>query len=101
MKFRKKLEEMMKQIPQHSEPTTDKELLNFAIIAEFDAINLYTFLAKKAKNRNVKKVLLDIAKEEKTHVHEFEELLESIDKEYSAEEENAEKELEDMGIKID
>ena len=99
MKFRDKLNETMKKIPQHGEATTDKEILRQSIIAEMDATNLYEFLARKAKDRRVKKVLLDVAREEKTHIHEFEELLEMIDKEYKEEEEQAEEELEKMGIK--
>ena len=49
----------------------DKEILRAGIIAELDAINLYEQMAATAKNTNIKKILLDIAKEEKTHVGEF------------------------------
>jgi len=101
MKLKDILNETFKKIPQHTEPTTDTELLRSAIIAEMDAISLYEYMARKTKNRNVKKVLLDIAKEEKTHVHEFEELLEMLDREYKKEEEKADQELEDMGIETD
>ena len=100
MKLRKKLNELFRETPKFNEPTPDKELLRQSIIAELDAVNLYEFLAKKAKDWRVKKVLLDVAKEEKTHIHEFEELLESLDKEYKEEEEHAEEELEDMGINV-
>ena len=99
--LKKRLNEVMKTIPQHSEPTTDKEILRQAIIAEMDAINLYEFLARKAKNKNVKKVLLDIAKEEKHHIHEFDEMLEKVDIEYKEQEKEADKELRYMGIKTD
>lgn len=43
--------------------------------AELDAISLYEQLAALTKDRQIKKTLLDIAKEEKTHVGEFEALL--------------------------
>jgi len=60
----------------------DKELMRFAIIAEFDAISLYEQMASETKNHHLQKVLLDVAKEEKEHVGEFQELLNKIDKEH-------------------
>jgi rubrerythrin len=59
----------------------DKEILRSAIIAELDAINLYEQMAGMTRNVNLRKVLLDIAKEEKTHVGEFQTLLLIEDKE--------------------
>ena len=53
----------------------DKEILRAGIIAELDAINLYEQMAALTKNENIRKILLDIAKEEKTHVGEFQALL--------------------------
>ena len=53
----------------------DKEILRAAIIAELDAINLYEQMADMTRNANIRKVLLDIAREEKTHVGEFHTLL--------------------------
>jgi rubrerythrin len=41
----------------------DKDILRTGVIAEFDAINLYEQMAAMTKNSNVKKVLLDVAKE--------------------------------------
>lgn len=99
MKLRDKLNELFRETPKFNEPVQDVEILRNAIIAELDAVNLYQFLARKSRDWRVKKVLLDVAKEEKTHIHEFEELLEMLDKEYKEEEENAESELENMGIK--
>lgn len=99
MKLRDKLNELFRELPKYDEPAKDKEILRQSIIAELDAVNLYEFLANKANNRYVKKILLDIAREEKTHIHEFEKLLSMLDKEYTEEEEHAEKELDDMGIK--
>jgi rubrerythrin len=58
----------------------DKEILRVGIIAELDAINLYEQLASEAENPDIKKVILDIAKEEKTHVGEFQALLLRIDR---------------------
>lgn len=62
-------------------PKTDREILRLGIIAELDAVSLYEQLAKKTKNKKIKHTLLDIAKEEKTHVGEFQALLLKIDKE--------------------
>ena len=73
----------------------DKEILRTGIIAEFDAINLYEQMAEKAKNENVKSILLDVAKEEKTHVGEFQALLEKLDKEHSEELKKGEEEVEE------
>ena len=76
---------MMSNIPVNldkvSEENIDKEILRAGIIAELDAVNLYEQLAAKAESSDIKKILLDIAKEEKTHVGEFQELLLRLDKE--------------------
>lgn len=64
-----------------SSEQNEKEILRLGIIAELDAINLYEQLAAKSKNKKIKSVLLDIAKEEKTHVGEFQALLLELDKE--------------------
>ena len=53
----------------------NKEILRAAIIAEFDAINLYEQMAALTDDKHLKTILLDIAKEEKTHVGEFQALL--------------------------
>jgi rubrerythrin len=71
----------------------DKEILRLGVIAEFDAISLYEQLAAKTKSKKIKEVLLDIAKEEKTHVGEFQALLLGLDKEQVQELENGRKEV--------
>jgi len=71
----------------------DKEILRAALIAELDAINLYEEMAALAKNQNIKKVLFDIAKEEKTHVGEFQALLLNRDKQQVKELEEGKKEV--------
>ena len=60
---------------------TDDELLRMAIVAEQDAIVLYQLMARRVKNKKVKEVLLDVAREEKVHIGEFKGLLELLDKE--------------------
>jgi len=61
---------------------TDTTLLRRAIIAELDATNLYEQMAAATKNKRLKEIFLDVAKEEKIHVGEFEKLLGEIDKEH-------------------
>lgn len=58
-----------------SEENIDKEILRVAIIAELDAINLYEQMASLTKKKDIKTILMDVAKEEKTHVGEFQALL--------------------------
>jgi len=74
----------------------DKELLRSAIIAELDAINLYEQMADMTRNGNIRKVLLDIAREEKTHVGEFQTLLLIEDKEQVQELEEGKKEVQEL-----
>ena len=76
-----------------SDGEIDKEILRLGVIAEFDAISLYEQLAAKTKSKKIKEVLLDIAKEEKTHVGEFQTLLLGLDKEQVRELENGRKEV--------
>jgi rubrerythrin len=89
---------MLSKIPNPNEKfgkDTDKEILRVGIIAELDAINLYEQLAQATKDEKIKKILLDIAKEEKTHVGEFLELLLKRDKEQVSELKNGKKEVEE------
>ncbi len=79
----------------------DKEILRAGIVAELDAINLYEQLAAMTENRNIKQILLDIAKEEKTHVGEFQALLLEADKEQERELEEGRKEVDEMKEKWD
>jgi len=74
----------------------DKEILRSAIIAELDAINLYEQMADMTKNKNIRKLLLDVAKEEKTHVGEFQALLLRKDQEQEKELKEGKKEVEEL-----
>jgi len=74
----------------------DKEILRAGIIAELDAINLYEQLAGMTTNKNIKMLFLDIAKEEKTHVGEFQTLLLTLDKQQAQELEKGKKEVEEL-----
>ncbi|HDO19495.1 MAG TPA: rubrerythrin [Thermoplasmatales archaeon] len=88
---------MMAKIPLKIEgDLTDVEIVRIAMIAELDAINLYEQMANACKNEDVKKVLLDIAREEKTHVGEFQTLLLKLDNEQVEETEKGKKEVEEI-----
>lgn len=64
-----------------SKENIDKEILRLGIIAELDAVSLYEQMASMTANEDLRKVLLDVAKEEKTHVGEFQALLLELDEE--------------------
>lgn len=81
-------------------PSNDNELLRLSILAELDAISLYEQLAAKAIVPEVKALLLDIAKEEKTHIGEFQSVLLKLDPEYQRELENGIKEVEQKQVEI-
>jgi len=74
----------------------EKEIARNGIEAELDAINLYEQMASMTKNATARKVLLDIAKEEKTHVGEFQALLVGMDAEQRTELENGRKEVDTL-----
>ena len=70
---------MLSKIPLNLEKIAkrdlDKEILRAGIIAELDAVNLYEQMAALTENKHIRRILLDIAREEKTHVGEFQALL--------------------------
>ena len=90
---------MLSDIPKNLEKldksNIDKEILRVGIIAELDAVNLYEQMAAMAQDKNIKAILLDIAKEEKTHVGEFQALLLNRDKQQFEELEAGKKEVKD------
>jgi len=91
---------MLSKIPikldEISDENIDLEILRMGIIAELDAINLYEQMDAKAKNKYLKKILLDIAREEKTHVGEFLALLLKLDKEQVEELEKGKEEVDEL-----
>jgi rubrerythrin len=74
----------------------DNEVLRAAIIAELDAINLYEQMADLTENGEIRKLLLDVAREEKTHVGEFQALLLLKDKQQETELERGKKEVQEL-----
>ncbi len=91
---------MLSQIPvdftKVKQGDLNKEILRLAIIAEYDAINLYEQMAALTDDKDIKAVLLDIAREEKTHVGEFETMLLRIDAEQVKEMDHAKKEIKEL-----
>lgn len=89
------LSEIPIKIEKVSKETLDLEILRAAIIAELDAINLYEQFASTTESKKLKKVLLEVAREEKTHVGEFQALLLRMDSEQVEELEKGKKEVEE------
>lgn len=91
---------MLSEIPikldKISKESINREVLRVAMIAELDAINLYEQLAAMTDDVNLRKLLLDVAKEEKTHFGEFQALLLRLDSEQVKELEEGRKEVEEL-----
>jgi rubrerythrin len=91
---------MLSQIPINIEKIKkedlDKEVLRLGILAELDAVNFYEQLATMTENNDIKKLFLDIAREEKTHIGEFQAMLLRIDPEQVEELKKGEKEVNEL-----
>ncbi len=74
----------------------DKEIAREGIASEIEAINLYEEMSKETNDKRVKKVLLDIAKEEKTHLGEFHTVLMREDKDQRTELKAGKQEVKDI-----
>lgn len=77
-------------------PRRDMQLLRLAIIAEYDATNLYEEMAQLTDDENIRDVMLHVANEEKEHIGEFEFLLEHIDEDHEEHEDKGEDEAEEI-----
>jgi len=92
--------QMFSQIPVDLFKVKKEELNNVilraAIIGEMDAINLYEQMAALTDNEDIRKVMLDIAKEEKAHVGEFQTLLLRLDQEQVQGLEQGKKEVQEL-----
>jgi rubrerythrin len=91
---------MLSEIPVNLEKVKkedlDEAILRVGMIAELDAVSLYQQLAAMTEDEAIRKVLLDIAKEEKTHVGEFQSLLLERDIEQRQELEAGRKEVDEL-----
>ncbi len=83
----------MKKIPA---VMRNRELLRAAIMAELDAVSLYEQMAAATDDKNLKIVFEDVAKEEKTHIGEFQTLLLRLDKDQESELAAGRKEVEEL-----
>jgi rubrerythrin len=94
-------EKVLSQIPfkleKMKKEDLEKQIARIGMIAELDAVNLYEQLAAMSENNKLKKVLLEIAREEKTHVGEFQALLLEMDKEQVKELEKGKEEVKEIG----
>jgi rubrerythrin len=66
---------------KHDRPVTHAELvraIRFMVAAEYEATQLYEQLAESTDNELAKKVLIDVANEEKVHAGEFLRLLKEL-----------------------
>jgi rubrerythrin len=83
-------------INEDYESITDDEILREAIQDEYRAANLYEKMARRVSSSKVRRVLLDIANEEKVHIGEFEALLEEIDDDHYESTEEGYEEVEEI-----
>jgi rubrerythrin len=90
------LSDIPKSLSKVRQEEINKEVLRAGMIAELDAINLYEQLAAMATDHDIRKVLLDIANEEKTHLAEFETMPLRLDKEQVEESAKGKKEVEEL-----
>jgi len=66
---------------KHDRKVTESELIRavrFMVAAEYEAVQLYMQLAESTDNELAKKVLIDIADEERVHAGEFLRLLHDL-----------------------
>jgi rubrerythrin len=91
---------MMSQIPinlaKADKEEVDREILRTGIIAELDAVNLYKQMAEVAQSDKIKAMLHDIAREEKTHIGEFQAMLLRLDEEQAVELKKGKEEVDEL-----
>lgn len=88
-----KLPTELSKVPKNK---LDQEILRAGIIAELDAVSFYEQMAEMTENEKIKEILMDIAKEEKTHVGEFETMLMQVDQEQAQESQKGKEEVDEM-----
>lgn len=71
----------------------DREILRLGMIAELDAVSFYEQLAAITERKDIKDVFMEIAKEEKTHMGEFQTMLLREDRQQESELEEGRKEV--------
>jgi len=96
-----KVGESLKEFLELDTKAEEEAILMYKQIIELaqkegDVINLYEQMANMTRNKNIRKLLLDVAREEKTHVGEFQALLLIEDKEQGKELEEGKEEVEEL-----
>jgi rubrerythrin len=91
-RFKQYLSELF--ISNANDVVEDADILRLSIVAELDAVTLYEKLASKTSNPHLKKVLLDVANEEKVHSGEFLAMLKKMDPSQSKAEKEGKREVE-------
>ncbi|MBP2030545.1 rubrerythrin [Methanohalophilus levihalophilus] len=76
------LSEIPESLGQMDPEDINKEVLRLAMLAELDAVNLYEQMAALADSEDLRRILLDIAREEKIHVAMFQSVLMEYDEEF-------------------
>lgn len=97
-RYKQKFEEVILSVPTefNTDNPNDSDILRIAISAEQSAITLYNQLADVAQDDQLRNVLLDVAKEEKVHIGEFQTLLYSLDPEEYESHLEGEREVEEI-----
>ena len=72
------------------------QALRLAILAELDAINLYLQIAEACEDEGLRRLFMEVAREEKTHVGEFLAALLRVDPEQARELEEGRREAEEI-----
>lgn len=90
------LSDIPKKLAGLTPDKVDQEICRAGIIAELDAVNLYDQMAAYAQDPKLKAMLADIAKEEKTHIGEFQAMLLQKDPEQVAEMKRGKKEVDEL-----
>ena len=90
------MSEIPKSLSKMRSEDLNREIARAGMIAELDAVSLYEQLAAMATDHDLKRVLADIAKEEKTHLAEFETMLLRMDREQVEEHVKGKQEVEEL-----
>jgi rubrerythrin len=84
---------------KHKDKISKEELIRgvrLMVAAEYEAVQLYMQLAEATDNEKARKVLIDIADEEKVHAGEFLRLLKELDPKEFEHYKEGEEEVEEM-----
>lgn len=90
---------MLSSIPtcakDQDDASIDRQLIRAGLISELDAISLYEQMAATAKDAKLKKILLDIASEERRHIGELSSLLLELDPDQAEQTDRGQEEVEE------